>query len=170
MFMQGMIKPFWGDMHTVLQYERRLHNDPNQLKEWISQGFTHKNFTGSMYGMDKVLPEWTDKFFKIFPNKCVGLCLYKMETGDIMPIHSDTYTKFKSLHNINDSNDIYRAIIFLEDWQSGHIFEIDNTAITNWKSGDYIVWRGNTPHMAANLGVTPRYTAQITFVPEENFL
>lgn len=170
MFRQGLVNPFWGTMHTTLKYSRRPHNDPSQLEKWISQGFTHKNFTGSMYGMDNEMPAWTKLFLNIFDSHHVGLCLYKMETGDIMPLHSDTYSKFKSLYNIDDSNKIHRAIIFLEDWQSGHIFEINNTAITSWKAGDYIFWRGSTPHMAANLGNAPRYTAQLTFLPRENLL
>lgn len=167
MFRQGLVKPFWGSMHTTLEYKRRPHNDPDQLSEWINQGFTHENFTGSMYGMDREMPAWCNLFLDIFPNKHIGLCLYKMETGDIMPLHSDTYSKFKSLYNIQHTQDIHRAIIFLEDWKSGHIFEINNTAITGWKAGDYIAWSGDTPHMAANLGLEPRYTAQLTFLPQE---
>jgi len=170
MFRQGLVTPWWGTMHTTLKYERRPHNDPTQIAEWTSQGFTQKNFTGSMYGMDKEMPVWSDLFLDIFPSTHIGLCLYKMDTGDIMPLHSDTYNKFKSLYNIDNSEKIHRAIIFLENWQSGHIFEINGTPITNWKAGDYIIWKGSTPHMAANLGSTPRYTAQLTFLPQESLL
>jgi len=30
------------------------------------------------------------------------------------------------------------------------------------KSGDWISWNYDTPHMAANIGTEPRYTLQIT--------
>jgi len=32
----------------------------------------------------------------------------------------------------------------------------------NWTKGEYIMWRGDTPHIAANVGSTNRYTMQIT--------
>lgn len=170
MFAQGLIKPFWGTMHTTLDYTKKLHNDPEQVALWKSQGFTHKNFTGKMYGMDNPMPGWSEPFFSIFPGEHTGLCLYKMEPGDIMPTHSDTFSKFKDLHNISQSDEIHRAIIFLEDWKSGHIFEINNTPVTNWKAGDYVVWKNDTPHMAANLGTEPRYTAQLTFLATETLV
>jgi len=53
--------------------------------------------------------------------------------------------------------------VFLEDWQPGHILEIDGSPISQWHAGDYVIWNYDTPHMAANLGLVPRYTAQITF-------
>jgi hypothetical protein len=52
--------------------------------------------------------------------------------------------------------------VFLEDWQPGHIFEIDGHPLTKYKSGTMVIWQYKTPHMAANLGLTNRYTLQIT--------
>ena len=50
----------------------------------------------------------------------------------------------------------------MEDWQSGHVSECEHTVITNWSAGDYIVWKNDTQHLAANVGKTARYTLQIT--------
>lgn len=170
MFKQGLITPFWEDYYKNLSYVRRPHNNPEQLTEWQQQGFTHQNFTGKMYGMDNDMPAWTSNFLNMFQTECIGLTLYKMETGDIMPTHADTFAKFRSIHNIPDSKDIYRCIVFLEGWKNGHIFEIDRTQITSWQAGDYVLWKNSTPHMAANLGPEPRYTAQLTFVSQETLL
>jgi ectoine hydroxylase-related dioxygenase (phytanoyl-CoA dioxygenase family) len=60
------------------------------------------------------------------------------------------------------TDDVGRAVIFLEDWKSGHYFEIDEVPIVNWKKGDYILWKNDTSHMAANLGKENRYTMQVT--------
>jgi hypothetical protein len=60
------------------------------------------------------------------------------------------------------SSEVYRAIVFLEDWQSGHYFEIDNIGVVNWCAGDYYLWNGDAPHAASNIGIDPRYTLQIT--------
>jgi hypothetical protein len=63
---------------------------------------------------------------------------------------------------------IHRAIVFLEDWASGHYLEIDGEPIIKWTAGDVVIWCYDTPHMAANMGLTPRYTLQITGHIDEN--
>jgi hypothetical protein len=57
---------------------------------------------------------------------------------------------------------IRRGLILLEDWSSGHYLELDNIPVVNWKKGDLAIWPNDTPHMAANMGLTPRYTLQVT--------
>jgi hypothetical protein len=37
-----------------------------------------------------------------------------------------------------------------------------DTPLVQWKAGQVVEWAYNTPHMAANIGKTPRYTLQIT--------
>jgi hypothetical protein len=37
-----------------------------------------------------------------------------------------------------------------------------NQPIVNWKAGHVVEWLYDTPHMAANIGLEPRYTLQIT--------
>ena len=58
-------------------------------------------------------------------------------------------------------------MVFLEDWRSGHIMEVDDQQLTGWKAGDWVGWRYDTPHLAANLGTTDRYTLQITGTYED---
>ena len=53
-------------------------------------------------------------------------------------------------------------MVFIEDWYSGHYLEVDNKPIVEWKRGDYVWWRGDVTHMAANLGTEYRFTLQIT--------
>jgi hypothetical protein len=57
---------------------------------------------------------------------------------------------------------IRRAIVLLEDWKPGHYFEIMDIPVVNWTAGTVIQWEYDTPHMAANIGLEPRYTLQIT--------
>ena len=52
--------------------------------------------------------------------------------------------------------------MFLEDWQSGHYLELKGKPVTGWQAGFTPVWAYDAPHMAANIGATPRYTLQIT--------
>mgnify|MGYP001387133250 FL=1 len=55
-----------------------------------------------------------------------------------------------------------RIIVFLEDWKSGHYFELDGKPIMDYKAGTYVEWSADVEHMAANIGVDYRYTLQIT--------
>ena len=60
-----------------------------------------------------------------------------------------------------------RIIVFLEDWQSGHYLEINGEPIIEWSAGDWVGWNYDTPHLAANIGMTDRYTMQITGTYED---
>jgi len=163
LFKQGLVDPFWGLEHRYLNYTRELFNCEEDLIRWRSQGYSHDHFTGEMYDMKSIMPKWTTGFFSLFNGSNVGVSFYRMTTCNILPTHRDTYNYYKKLFAINDNSSIWRAVIFLEAWKPGHIFEIDNTPIINWKAGEYVLWQYDTPHMAANLGLDPRYTAQITF-------
>ena len=86
-----------------------------------------------------------------------------MNTGTVLPAHSDLYKKYIEVFNLQGlEHTIRRAIVLLEDWKSGHCLEIMGQPITDWKAGTVIEWSYDTPHMAANIGLEPRYTLQIT--------
>lgn len=163
MFKQGLVTPFWGVEHRYLNYIRQPFNCEEDLVRWRSQGYSQDHFTGEMYDMKSIMPDWTKGFFSLFNGVNIGLSFYRMTTCNVLPNHRDTYNYYKKLFDVKNNSSIWRAIIFLEDWQPGHIFEIDNFPITQWKAGEYVLWQYDTPHMAANLGLEPRYTAQITF-------
>ena len=163
MFKQGLITPFWEYQHRYLNYVRESFNCEEDLILWRSQGYSQEHFTGEMYDMRNPMPPWAEKFFSVFEGNNVGLSFYKMNTCNILPQHRDTYNRYIKLFNIQDTSKIHRAVIFLEDWQPGHIFEIEQTPITNWKAGEYVLWQYDAEHMAANLGLEPRYTLQVTY-------
>jgi len=164
LYKQGLVEPFWGLEHRYLNYQREMFNCEEDLIKWRSQGYSQTHFTGSMYDMKNIMPDWCNRFFSIFENSAnVGLSFYRMDTCNILPHHHDTYSYYKKLFNIENNLSIWRAIIFLEDWKPGHIFEIEQEPITKWRAGEYVLWQYDSEHMAANLGLEPRYTAQITF-------
>lgn len=92
-----------------------------------------------------------------------GLSYYKMMPGDILPYHSDTYARYRAYHGV-EIDDIWRVIVFLQDWQPGFLFEMEGRPITQYRAGDFVAWQGSAEHMAGNLGRVPRYTLQITGV------
>jgi hypothetical protein len=91
-----------------------------------------------------------------------------MNQCDIIPVHQDHYTVYKKILGTDQTDRVWRAVVFMEDWKSGHYFEIDSHPWIEWHAGDYIVWKNDVPHMAANIGRTDRYTLQITGVIDES--
>lgn len=159
------IQKFWDDEYKQLDYTREPFNDPESVSKWVSQGFSGP-FTGYMCDMRSPQPSWNNRFVEFFEAKGwrdVGTSYYRMDTGTVLPNHNDLYKKYVELFNLQGQEHwIYRAIVFLEDWSSGHYAELDGEPIVDWRAGDCLVWRYDVTHMAANLGNLPRYTLQIT--------
>jgi hypothetical protein len=147
-----------------LTYINKPFNDENTIDKWKSLGHNYERYTGLMRDQSQELPKWCYEVSKQFSLRNSGITLYCMTPGTIMPEHSDTFIKYREIMNLKSTDNVGRVVIFLEDWKSGHYFEIDETPIVKWKRGDYVMWKNDTPHMAANLGRENRYTMQITGV------
>ena len=88
---------------------------------------------------------------------------YRMDSGTVMPVHSDLYSRYIEIFNLQgQEHTIYRALVLLEDWKSGHYLELSGTPVVNWVAGTVAEWQYDAPHMAANIGLESRYTLQIT--------
>jgi hypothetical protein len=159
------LHPFWDDAYTRLEYVNETFNDLAQLETWKGQGFANQ-FTGDMCDMRSPQPSWNQRFIEHFTDlgwKDIGTSYYRMMPGTILPTHGDLYVKYIKLFNLQGlEHTIRRAIVFLEDWQSGHYFEGLGQPMTQWSAGQVVEWIYDTPHLAANMGSTPRYTLQIT--------
>tara|TARA_R100001163_G_scaffold64833_2_gene60082 strand:- start:3306 stop:3821 length:516 start_codon:yes stop_codon:yes gene_type:complete len=160
----GHMYPVWIDAYKDLMYINEPFNDPVSLKEWRDLGYTQLRFTGDMYDMRQEEPEWMHLIRNVFDWRFFSWSVYRMNPGTTLPMHSDTYATFREIHNW--TGDIHRAVVYMEDWQSGHISEIEDKVITGWRAGDYVVWKNDTEHLAANVGKTSRYTLQVTGVIE----
>ena len=164
---KGHIDPFWDNEYKKLIYKLEPFNNPDDLEKWQRQGYVHpvSHYTGLLCDMRNKQPSWNNKIINWFSEEFkvsdIGTSYYKMGTGVILPVHGDIYKKYRKLFNCN-LNDIVRVIVMLEDWKSGHYFEIGKQSQANWQAGDYFWWTGDTPHMAANIGIDKRYTLQLT--------
>ena len=157
--------PFWDEEYKTLDYINETFNDDESVNRWLDQGYANQ-FTGDMCDMRSPQPTWNQRFIDIFAGlgwKDIGTSYYRMPTGTVLPTHKDLYLKYINLFNLQGrEHTIRRAIILLEEWKSGHCLEIMGRPITDWKAGTVIEWAYDTPHMAANIGLDPRYTLQIT--------
>lgn len=161
---RGQIDCVWQLAHRDLEYINEPFNDALSVSQWRAQGFTQSRFTGDLYDMRQSQPVWMPMVLHHFNWRFVSWSVYRMTPGIILPEHRDTYVRFREIYRITNQQTIRRAVIFMEPWQSGHYFEIDGTPIVNWKCGEFVFWDNDTPHLAANLGTTDRYTLQITGV------
>ena len=159
------IPKFWDDEFKQLNYINETFNDESSTQRWLAQGYANR-FTGDMCDMRSPQPSWNQQFVNIYSElgwKDIGTSYYRMGTGTILPTHGDLYLRYVDLFNLKgQEHRIRRAIVFLEDWKPGHYFEGNNDAKVNWRAGDVVEWQYDAPHLAANLGLEPRYTLQIT--------
>lgn len=159
------IDPFWDDSFKNLTYIREEFNDHLSVDQWLSVGYADK-FTGDMCDMRSPQPPWNNKIIRLFEErgwKDVGTSYYRMHPGTILPVHGDLFTRYINIFNLHGhAHTIRRAVIFLEDWSSGHYLEIMERPIVSWRAGDVVEWTYDTPHMAANMGLRDRYTLQVT--------
>lgn len=159
------ISKFWNDEFKHLDYVNEPFNDNENTRAWIELGFPGK-FTGDMCDMRSPQPTWNKGFVSIFEEmgwKDVCTSYYRMMPGTILPTHGDLYLKYIDLFDLQGKeNTINRAVVFLEDWAPGHYAEYLTKPFVNWTAGATVEWNYDAPHMAANMGFTPRYTLQIT--------
>lgn len=159
------IVPFWDGEYKTLHYIKEKFNDPDTQIKWEDAGFRGP-FGGWMCDMRQPQPTWNQKFIDFFTTlgwKNIGTSYYRMDPGSSLPEHVDTYKKYIELFDLYEQETaIRRAVIFLEPWQSGHYAECNGVPYTNWIAGSTLMWNWNAPHIAANFGMTPRYTIQIT--------
>lgn len=163
----GHVEPWWDDSFKTLAYEYIPIKNTFDQTRWQKQGYTNVTLNGQTYNMQKLeqnMPEYAKPFLTVFDWDHVGLNFYRQLTLNLFPLHSDSYISYRKMWNIDNAYSIWRCIVFLEDWKSGHYFEIDGKPFVDWKQGDYCVWNFDVPHFAANIGTEPRYTMQITGV------
>jgi hypothetical protein len=162
---QYNLEVFWDNEFKGLDFVQEPFNDPESVDQWLSQGYQAK-ICGDLSDMRHRLPSWNHRFVEHYNDlgwKDIGCAYYRMTTGTVMPVHGDLYRRYIELFDLQGlEHTIRRAIVLLEDWKPGHYFEIMGQPIVNWSAGTVVQWDYDTPHMAANIGLEPRYTLQIT--------
>lgn len=160
----GHVSRFWNDDFKSLPYVKQPITD-EEIHKWQSQGYDYvKSFSGSMYDNRNPMPDWIQNLNNLFGMHSQTYTVYRMDTLEIMPPHSDHFNTYCRLHNTTYDK-VQRAVMMLEDWKPGHYFELDGVGYVNWKAGDWFKWTGDVVHAASNIGTEPRYTLQITGIP-----
>lgn len=160
MIEQGRISITWNsEDFKSFHFERITYG--NQVAMLSADDFDFYNIAMD-YTKDTNIPEilGVKKEFSYLNDK--SYAIHKIKPGHVLPFHSDHYVRYKQIFGIESADDIKRIIVFLEDWYRGQLLEIEDEVVANWKAGDWVMWTGESIHMAANLGHNDRYTLQIT--------
>ena len=156
---------FWDSEFKNLDYVQEPFNDSDDVQRWLAQGYQAK-ICGDMADRRMAQPSWNHRFIDLWTAKGwqdIGTSYYRMAKGTVMPVHQDRYVKYIQLFDLQGrEHSIRRALILLEDWKPGHYLEVQGRPFVDWKAGTVVEWPYDTPHMAANIGLEPRYTLQIT--------
>jgi hypothetical protein len=162
---KGHLSKFWDDNFKEFNFVKQPILE-SEIMQWHSMGYDYvKSFSGSVYSNKNPMPEWISTLDNLFGMYNQTYSFYRMDTLEIMPVHSDHYNTYCRIHDTTTDN-VERVILMLEDWKPGHYFELDGVGYVNWRAGDWFKWRGDVPHAASNIGTEPRFTLQITGMPK----
>lgn len=158
----GKIEPTWNkeDLKNLL-FVDETHRDKELNNTYVTAGHNLQNMAIGILQENMIFPDWAIKVKQNFNFKNITTTIHRLRPGNYLPIHFDLYQNYKKIFNVSTEN-IYRIIVFLEDWQPGHMLDINNKIYNNWSAGDYVGWINDTPHAAYNFGLNDRYTLQIT--------
>jgi len=148
--------------HDNVSSQGRDAKFEEQNRKYIEAGFTEYN--SFYYQAFDITEEITQFAHDLFPRCSISVMC--QPPGQTLPSHEDTFYKFSKLNDV-DPYKCVRVNIFLEDWQSGHYFEINDTPVVPWERGDAVVIYRDELHLSGNMGMTEKYTMQITGVESE---
>jgi len=151
----------WTEKNNI-EYEGRSKEFEEQNKRYHLAGFTKEN---TKYNQSFKVGVDIIAFAQTLFDRCTISVMYQMP-GQTLPSHVDTFYKISNEYGV-DPQDCIRVNIFLEDWKSGHYFEINEKPVLHWKRGDAIIIEKDEPHLSGNFGMSPKYTMQITGVKNE---
>ena len=142
---------------TKLDHIKHGYNDHNsKFYQWIDT-------------IDK-MPNEFKKIKELSGLDFATVACFRQDPGNTNPWHFDTYLSALERAGLKekDVNKIQRYLLFLEDWDWGHILQIGNNVLSNWKAGDLYTWKAGMYHLSSNCGISPKWTCQITGVITKN--
>jgi hypothetical protein len=166
MYSTGRIDPVWDikDIENI-EYFVEPFNDGETYENW-RRHYNLEFGIGAQADFRVAQPACVPDIIKLLEKQNiklnnVGTSFYKLLPGEFLPYHVDRYQRYCNYHKV-DISQIRRIIVFLQDWQPGFLFEVDNTPLVQYPAGTFVMWENDISHMAGNLGFVPRYTLQVT--------
>ncbi|MDX9731907.1 MAG: hypothetical protein RBT63_09065 [Bdellovibrionales bacterium] len=120
------------------------------------------------------LPSFAHRMVQASGLEDTTVSLIRQDPGNILPWHQDHFYQLK--RKLADkgidpkSARIWRFVVFLEDWTSGHYFQVEDTPCVKWRRGDIVTFMPQAFHLSSNVGTAPKFTLQITGLETQNCL
>lgn len=145
---------------VTVEHQHPTYAEQNlQYQQW---GYnTHNTEYGQTFDVPSVVSEWCNQQFDRYTCSVI-----RQAPGSTLPQHTDTFYTLAKQFGV-DSKLCVRILIFLEPWQSGHYFEINQQPLVDWQAGDGVLIPYGVPHLSGNMGSLPKYTMQLTGVKNE---
>lgn len=160
----------WKDDHSFscsVVDEKNSEKILNQKLNVQSQDYNHYGYNShntkiwkTTNKKNKLTFDWEDKLCNQLPLIHPIATVTRQDPGQILPWHKDEFFFHKKNYNFN--GEIWRFLVFLEDWKVGHHLFVESSVLTHWKQGDVIVWKPESMHLAGNSGLEPKWTCNVT--------
>ncbi len=160
------------DGHAVDIYPEDANNPLDEFNlSWgkqlyVSAGYTEHNTRRYQItsGKNHEFPDFCHRIANISGLEHCSLAMIRQQPGNVVPWHFDTYKMLRDEQGITRENidTVRRYLVFLEDWHWGHVMQIGNNVLANWKKGDVYTWPYGMYHLSCNAGIVDKWTMQLT--------
>jgi hypothetical protein len=163
MYIDGKIDPLWNisDFYK-LEYKLDYHKDLALIEKYAHLGHPIKSMSVYNCFDDKIDIDksYILEKFNFLNHLSIAINLFK--PGQYLPCHRDLYQRYKTVHGLESSENIYRIILMLENSSPGQILQIEDRAIAHWSAGNWYGWKDFDLHAFYNFSMENRYAVQIT--------
>ena len=158
----GKLEFNFEDILALQPEIKNMFDTPGNIKNLgkaMHVGMINNNFMGTC----EISQEHPvhNSLHKKFNVKNTMVHLHVQHPGGIVGMHVDKYRSVfgKGQHDLTKLHlkDIYRGVVFLQDWVVGQTFMTGTSNITDWRAGDSYTWPWYMPHGSANASSKPRY-------------
>jgi len=150
-------------IHAIVQGNEYQAELAKLTSEYTRYGYTEHNtkIWKTTNSDTKLTFDWENAILEQLPLDHAVATLTRQDPGQILPWHQDRFFFLKNQYP-EDTRPIWRFLLFMEDWKMGHVLQVGDTFLHHWHQGDVYVWQPGTPHVSANIGLTTKWTCNIT--------
>lgn len=105
--------------------------------------------------------DWEQDICQQLPLDHAVATLTRQDPGQVLPWHADSFYYLQAQFP-QDPRPIWRFLVFMQDWKTGHVLQVGDHVHAHWQQGDTLVWPPGTLHLAANVGSEPKWTCNVT--------